>query len=119
MSGGNNESAEWIGEDGKLHTGHAISGSNSFIGRNMFDWNELVNAGDSKTLADLSAELSTAILNKIHIDDRVANVGSVQSDLSIVKMHKDKYVQTVLSVDTALISNTLFIVEDDCIDAYG
>jgi len=73
------------------------------------------------TLADnalrLSAEsLSTAIDNKVTIDNRLCNVVE-QTDLSIVKLSASEYYDLVNS-DT-VISNVIYIVENYFKNAYG
>ncbi len=54
--------------------------------------------------------------NKITIDDKISGIAG-QSDLSIVKLTAVEYAN-LLTAD-ALVSNAIYIVQDDHIDAYG
>jgi len=74
------------------------------------------------TLADLSADLS----NKIFIKDIGAPIESkyaegTTSDLSIIKITKDKYEEIIATVDTPdqLCSNVLYVISADYMDVYG
>lgn len=54
--------------------------------------------------------------NKITIDDKISGIAG-QSDLSIVKLTAAEYAN-LLTTD-ALVSNAIYIVQDDHIEAYG
>ena len=66
----------------------------------------------------MSTDLSNSIDNKIFIEDKISNLISGNSDLSIIKISKDEYELSVAE-DCALCSNVLYVVESDYIDAYG
>ena len=75
-------------------------------------------------IKELSAEISTKIdisdissyANKVIIDNRISNISS-QTDLSIVKLNINEYA-TLLSNEHAL-SNVIYVIEDNHINAYG
>ena len=75
-------------------------------------------------IKELSAEISTKIdisdissyASKVIIDNRISNISS-QTDLSIIKLSIDEYA-VLLSTGNAL-SNALYVIEDNHIDAYG
>lgn len=60
--------------------------------------------------------LSDAIDNKVFVLDNISGI-SGYSDLSVVKLGADEYASLLTS--NALLSNCLYVVEDDYIDAYG
>ena len=60
--------------------------------------------------------LSDAIDKKIFVSDSISGI-SGYSDLSVVKLDAQEY--SNLLVSNALLSNALYIVQDDYIDAYG
>ena len=67
---------------------------------------------------DAVPALSSAIDNKIYIDDRIDQTISGNSDLSIVKLPKEEYEMLAIG-PTQLSANVLYIVESDYIDAYS
>ena len=69
-------------------------------------------------LDSLSTDLSNAIDNKIFIEDKISNLISGNSDLSIIKITKDEYELSVAG-ECALCDNVMYVVESDYIDAYG
>ena len=58
----------------------------------------------------------TALDAKITIDDQISGI-CAQTDLSIVKLSANEYEELVAT--SATLSNTLYVVEDDFINAYG
>ena len=60
--------------------------------------------------------LSNAIDNKIFISDNISGI-SGYSDLSIIKLNASEY--SNLLTGNSLLSNALYIVQDDHINAYG
>ncbi len=74
-----------------------------------------------KSETSSSIEISTAFEsidtgNKIFIDNKISSI-SGYSDLNIVKLDASEY--SALLTSNSLLSNALYIVEDDHIDAYG
>lgn len=69
-------------------------------------------------LDSLSTRLSSAIDDKIFIEDKISNLISGNSDLSIIKISKDEYELSAAN-GCDLCSNVLYVVESDYIDAYG
>lgn len=72
----------------------------------------------SSDVVDAVSALSTAVDNKIYIDDRIDQTISGNSDLSIVKLPKEEYELLAIG-PTPLSANVLYVVESDYIDAYG
>ena len=77
-----------------------------------------------KTKEDLSTDytslidrLSDTIDKKIYIEDKISSEISGYSDLSVIKLSSNDY-QDLVDSDATL-SNALYIVESDFIDAYG
>ena len=64
-------------------------------------------------------DLSTALSNKIWIDDQVDHAVNGTSDLSIVKIQKEDFDALVADEHSIMSANTLFVVDSDYIDAYG
>lgn len=64
-------------------------------------------------------DLSTALSNKIWIDDQVDHAVNGTSDLSIVKIQKEDFDALVADEHSVMSANTLFVVDSDYIDAYG
>lgn len=64
-------------------------------------------------------DLSTALSNKIFIDDRVDRTVNGTSDLSIVKIAKDDYDNGVALGTAPFGGNIMYVVDSDYIDAYG
>ena len=64
--------------------------------------------------ADISSISSYA--SKVIIDNRISGI-SGKNDLSVVKLNADEYAN--LLIGGQLLSNALYVVEDDYIDAYG
>ena len=60
--------------------------------------------------------LSNAIDKKVFVSDSISGI-SGYSDLSVVKLSADEY--AALLTSNQLLSNALYIVEDNYIDAYG
>lgn len=132
-NGGNNKEAiyqisvETKGSEPSIVTkiDHSIGGNNYFNGYNLIedlsvktltaDWNNI------KSNTDYSlADLSTALSNKICIDDKINNdVPNKTTDLSIIKLSKEEFDETVALKTTRLSANVLYIVESNYMDAYG
>ena len=77
-----------------------------------------------KTKEDLSTDytslidrLSDTIDKKIYIEDKISSEISGYSDLSVIKLSSNEY-QDLVDSDATL-SNALYIVDSDIIDAYG
>lgn len=68
------------------------------------------------TYGDKITDVSNHINQKVFIADNISSISSY-SDLSIIKLSSDEYVNLLIS--NALISNAIYIVEKDYIDAYG
>ena len=64
-------------------------------------------------------DLSTALSNKIWIDDQVDHVVNGTSDLSIVKIQKEDFDALVADEHSVMSGNTIYVVDSDYIDAYG
>ena len=73
-----------------------------------------------ETMSKISSDLGEAISSKIYIEDRVIEddkLASGYSDLSVIKLSSNEYQDLVYS--KATLSNALYIVESDFINAYG
>ena len=71
-------------------------------------------------MSKISGDLGEAISSKIYIEDRIGEDGelvSSYSDLSVIKLSSNEYQDLVES--NATLSNALYIVESDFINAYG
>ena len=79
------------------------------------DWHDVKNSSNGYSLFDLS----TALSNKIWIDDQVDHAVNGTSDLSIVKIAKDKFDEMVADEHSIMSGNTIYVVDSDYIDAYG
>ena len=73
-----------------------------------------VPTGDIYSIRD--AELKNALDKKIFLDDRISGI-SGYGDLSVIKLSADEYADLLTS--NALLSNCLYVIEDDYIDVYG
>ena len=65
---------------------------------------------------DKISSLSDTIDNKIFVSDSISGI-SGYSDLSVVKLGANEYASLLTS--DALLSNAIYIIKDDYIDAYG
>ena len=68
----------------------------------------------------ISGDLGETISSKIYIEDRIGKDGGLvsgYSDLSVIKLSSNEY-QDLVDRDATL-SNALYIVESDFINAYG
>lgn len=80
------------------------------------DWCNIV---DTKSNVGFSLyDLSIALSNKIWIEDRIDETISSYSDLSIVKITADDYYRIAATKPSMLCSNTIYVVENDYINAY-
>lgn len=73
-----------------------------------------------ETMSKISDDLGEAISSKIYIEDRVREddkLVSGYSDLSVIKLSSNEYQDLVYS--KATLSNALYIVQSDFINAYG
>ena len=71
-------------------------------------------------MSKISGDLGEAISSKIYIEDRIGEDGelvSSYSDLSVIKLSSNEY-QDLVDSDATL-SNALYIVESDFVNAYG
>ena len=76
-----------------------------------------LSTGFHEISSDINA-ISGAIDQKIYIEDRLSGqTVSAYSDLSVIKLDSAQYAE--LLTTSALISNCIYVVEDNYIDAYG
>ena len=61
--------------------------------------------------------LSNSSGSKIAIDDHVLSVSQEKVDLSVIKLNADEYASLVVA--SAILSNCLYVVEDNYKDVYG
>ena len=97
---------------------NTLSVENLSSGTMSVDWSHVIDPTTQYTLADLS----TALSNKIYIEDRVDESKSAlcgTSDLSILKMKKEDFDALVATNLDTMSSNILYVVDSDYIDAYG
>lgn len=74
--------------------------------------------GISSKINSICSDLSNEINKKIWIEDQISGI-SGYNNLSILKIGKDNYDQLVGQKEESIISNCLYIVDSDYIDAYG
>ena len=126
--------------DAKVGSGSPVQGNVLYVvDSNIIDayGQQMKNLGDptdlsdaatkgyvDKTKEDLSTDytslidrLSGTIDKKIYIEDKISSEISGYSDLSVIKLSSNDY-QDLVDSDATL-SNALYIVESDFIDAYG
>ena len=86
----------------------------SAISSNLNNFYRKSETSSAVEISDAFSSIDTG--NKIFIDDKISSV-SGYSDLSVVKLGAQEY--SALLTGDSLLSNALYIVEDDHIDAYG
>lgn len=78
-----------------------------------------ISADIHNELTTVSDSLQKKILNKVFVHDKVNNA-SAFTDISVVRISRNDYADVLKNTKLSnSLSNTLYIVEDDALDAYG